>query len=124
MSGLPNDVETAWMEARRSFGAGAYTASEVMCRKILMHVAVDKAGADEGKDFVTYVKALDDQGYVPTGMKHVVESIRSRGNVANHELPASTDEDATTTMVVTEHLLRSVYELPEMIPTPTTSPAP
>src|SRR5437588_1275317 len=42
---LPNDVERAWREARTSHAVAAYTASEVMCRKILMHLAVDVAGS-------------------------------------------------------------------------------
>ncbi|EEF78683.1 hypothetical protein MDMS009_2856 [Methylophaga thiooxydans DMS010] len=32
----------------------AYTAAELICRKILMHVAADK-GADEGKSFAAYL---------------------------------------------------------------------
>jgi hypothetical protein len=42
---LPEDVAQAWREAGLAHSAGAYTASEMMCRKILMHVAVDRAGS-------------------------------------------------------------------------------
>jgi hypothetical protein len=111
---LPADVDHAWREARSAFSVAAYTASEMMCRKILMHVAVDKAGAPAGKSFVEYVDTLDTAGYITTGLKGVVDIMRKRGNGANHELPASTEEEARTTLAVTEHLLRSVYELPSL----------
>jgi DNA-directed RNA polymerase subunit RPC12/RpoP len=109
---LTSDVESAWQEVRVAYGAGAYTASEMMCRKILMHIAVDVAGAKEGKQFTEYVRALDDAGYIPTGLKAVVDQVRERGNGANHELDASTKSDSLTTLQITEHLLKSIYELP------------
>lgn len=42
---LPVAVDRAWREARTSHAVAAYTASEMMCRKILMYLAVDKANA-------------------------------------------------------------------------------
>lgn len=109
---VPDDVGIAWREAVDSYGAGAYTAAEIMCRKILMHVAVDEAGASEGKSFIEYVDKLDSEGYIAKGLKAKVDEIRQRGNVANHKLPASTAEIALKTLSVTRHLLVSIYELP------------
>jgi hypothetical protein len=86
----------------------------MMSRKILMHLAVDVAKAKEGQTFKDYLKALSDKGYITTGLEPVVDSVRERGNAANHELPASTKEKATATLSVVEHLLRSVYELPSL----------
>lgn len=113
---LPVDVEGAWREVRTTHAVAAYTASEMMCRKILMHLAVDKAGAAPGKSFVEYVDALDGAGYMAPGMKPVIDTIRQRGNVANHDLPASGEQESLTTMAVTEHLLRTIYELPGLVP--------
>jgi hypothetical protein len=106
---LPADVQQAWQEARVAHAVAAYTAAEIMCRKILMHLAVDVAEAAAGETFASYVDALDSKGYITTGMKPTVDTIRQRGNVANHELPASTEHDSLTTLGVTEHLLNSVY---------------
>jgi hypothetical protein len=117
---LPVDVDTAWREVRTSHAVAAYTASEMMCRKILMHLAVDKAGATPGKKFVDYIDALDAAGYMAPGMKPVVDTVRKRGNVANHELPASGEQESLTTMAVTEHLLRTIYELPGLVPSAST----
>lgn len=115
---LPDDVATAWEEARISHGAGAYTASEIMCRKILMHLAVDVANAPSGKNFTEYIDCLDSARYIVPGWKPVVDAIRKRGNVANHDLPASTDREALTTLKLTEQLLRIVYETPRLVDGP------
>src|SRR6476660_7040889 len=59
---LPLDVDSAWREAVDAFNAGAFTAAEIMCRKILMHVAVDVAKSPEGQNFVQYIKRPRQQG--------------------------------------------------------------
>ena len=46
------------------------------------------------------------------GLKPVVDQIRNRGNKANHELPASSEQESIATMTITQHLLSGVYELP------------
>lgn len=112
---LPEDVATAWREAGLSFAAGAYTGSEILCRKILMHVAVERASSQPGKKFVDYIDDLDGAGLITAGLKPVVDLVRQRGNAANHDLAASSVNDAAQTMRITEHLLRGVYELPELI---------
>lgn len=108
---LPADVESAWREVRTAHAVAAYTAAEMMCRKILMHVAVDVGVSEPGKGFTQYVSDLDAAGYVTTGLRPVVAQIRDRGCIANHELPASTETDSETTIRITEHLLRGVYGL-------------
>lgn len=113
---LPADVERAWQEARTAHAVAAYTASEMMSRKILMHIAVDAAAAKPGESFSAYVDALDGAGYIAPGLKAVVDVIRTRGNGANHELPASTEDDSLRTLGIVEHLLRTMYELPGLVP--------
>lgn len=109
---LPADVEGAWREVRTAYSVAAYTASEMMCRKILMHIAVGVAGGSSGESFVRYLDDLDRAGYIMTSLRNTVDRVRTRGNVANHELPASTEDDALATLTVTDHLLRGIYELP------------
>jgi Domain of unknown function (DUF4145) len=111
---MPADVAAAWQEARLAHGVGAYTAAEIMCRKILMHIAVDVAGSPPGKTFVEYVNHLESQGYILVGLKPVVDQVRARGNKANHELPASTEQESLTTLKITEHLLAGIYDLPNL----------
>jgi hypothetical protein len=58
IEGLPNVIQDAYQEARRCMSVNAYTASELMCRKLLMHMAVDK-GAKEGLNFTDYLAHLE-----------------------------------------------------------------
>src|SRR5690606_32458313 len=85
IEGLPKDVSVAYDEARRCLSVSALTAAEGMCRKILMHVAVDK-GAKEGDTFASYIDYLGQQGYVTPPMKNWVTLIKDHGNEANHKL--------------------------------------
>jgi hypothetical protein len=105
-------VAKAWREARTAHAVAAYTAAEMMLRKILMHVAVDVAGSKSGEQFLSYVDDLEGAGYITPGLKPVIDKLRRRGNIANHELPASTEDDSLTTLTITEYLLRGIYEMP------------
>jgi hypothetical protein len=102
-------------EARLSTAAGAYTAAVLACRKILMHIAVER-GAEAGKTFVAYVEHLKTAGYVPPGGEVWVDYIRTRGNEANHEILVMTEEDALALITFVEMLLRIIYEFPSMVP--------
>src|SRR5689334_9357790 len=42
---LPSEVEKAYLEARSCLSVNAATACELICRKILMHIAVEKGAA-------------------------------------------------------------------------------
>lgn len=125
IQGLPPDVEAAYEEARRCFSVNAYTAAEGLCRKILMHVAVDK-GSSEGDTFATYISHLEQQGYVTPPMKPWVALIREHGNKAQHELKPPDKQRAEGTLLFTAQLLRSVYEMGYMagqfVPSPSGKP--
>lgn len=110
IEGLPNDVADAYKEARRCMSVNAFTAAELLCRKILMHVAVDK-GAKEGDTFAGYIRYLEEDGYVTPPMKHWVDLIKKHGNDATHKLPQSDQERAKGTIQFAAQLLRSVYEM-------------
>lgn len=72
---LPEDIERAWQEARTAHAVAAYTASEMMLRKILMHVAVDKAKSKAGQTFASYVQDLENNGYL-TAAHPIIESLK------------------------------------------------
>jgi len=110
IDGLPKDVEDAYEEARKNASIGSFTSCELMCRKILMHVAVDK-GADPGKNFAHYLTYLENSGYVTPPMKPWVDQIRKNGNVATHDLPATDRARALDTLSFTAQLLRAIYEM-------------
>lgn len=113
IEGLPEDVAAAYNEARRAIGVGALTAGELVCRKILLHVAVDK-GAPEGQTFVEYLDHLEAAGYVTPPMRPWVELIRTHGNESTHALPSPTQDRALGTLMFTAELLRLTYEMGHM----------
>ena len=83
--GIGNDIEALYKEARQSFAANAFTGAVMLCRKILMNVAVDKK-AKKGRPFAEYVKWLVDRGYVPTGsgrMGGIHQESRKRSEPSN-----------------------------------------
>jgi hypothetical protein len=108
--GLPNDISGAYDEARRCMSVSALTACELICRKILMHVAVEK-GAKEGETFASYLSHLESQGYITPPMRGWVDLIRQHGNKATHVLEASDKNRAESTLMFTAELLRLIYEM-------------
>ncbi|MFY9966044.1 MAG: DUF4145 domain-containing protein [Nitrososphaeraceae archaeon] len=110
VEGLPKQVIDAYEEGRKCHAVGAYTACELICRKILMHVAVDK-GAQEGKGFAEYIDYLESNQYVTPSMKSWVNLIRVHGNVATHKLDSPDQSRAESTLMFTAELLRLIYEM-------------
>jgi len=113
IQGLPSEVEASYNEARRCMEVNAYTAAELISRKILMHVAADK-GAKEGESFVAYLTYLEEQGYVTPPMKGWVDLIRQHGNKSTHKLDSPEQKRARSTVMFTAELLRLVYEMEYM----------
>ena len=114
---LPAEIESLFTEARAATAAGAYTAAVLTCRKILMHIAVEKR-ADENKNFLEYVTYLIGKGYAPPNSKDWIDYIRTRSNEANHQIVLMKTEDATALVTFIEMLLRFIYELPGSVPAP------
>jgi len=112
--GLPEEVESLYREARDCTSAKAYTSAVLTCRKILMHVAVEK-GADEGKKFIEYVDYLSANSYIPPDGKAWVDHIRTKANEANHEIVIMSTSEADDLVAFTEMLLRLIYEFPHRL---------
>lgn len=117
VEGLPPGIGTAYSEARDCMGVRAFTAAELLCRKLLMYVAVEK-GAPEKDDrgralpFVKYLDHLKDDGYITPTMDAWVGLIREHGNDAAHDLDPPSEDRAKSTVLFTAELLRVVYEMP------------
>lgn len=110
IAGLPNDTAEVYEEARRSMSVSAFTGSELICRKILMYVAVEK-GAKEGESFAFYLEHLEKEGYITPPMKTWVDLVRKHGNIAAHILEKSDQNRAESTLMFTAELLRIIYEM-------------
>jgi ribosomal protein S27AE len=110
LQGLPPDIATAYNEARKCLGISALSACSMMCRKILMHVAIEK-GAQTNQRFEQYVDYLQGQGFISPTMKPWVDSIRRLGNEGAHDLEAPTMLAAESALIFAGELLRVVYEM-------------
>lgn len=114
-------VEEVYTEARSCMSVNSFTAATLLCRKILMTVAVAN-DAPHNQTFVTYVDYLVKNGFVPPNGKTWVDAIRTKGNEATHEIPQIAKEDAERIMVFTTHLLKFNYELAGMAAPPPPKP--
>jgi len=110
LEGLPSEVNEAYEEARKCFSINAYTACELLCRKILMHIAVDK-GAEEGKSFKEYIDYLEAEKYITPGIKGWADIIRQNGNKSTHKIEKPDEGRAKATFMFTMELLRIIYEM-------------
>ncbi len=110
LEGLPEEIEAAYQEARCCFSINAFTACELVCRKILMHVGVDK-GAEEGQSFISYLDYLEEQGYITPIIKEWADLIREIGNQSTHELIPPDENRTKATLMFTMELLRIIYEM-------------
>ena len=107
-------VENLYNEARDCTSVGSYTAAVLLCRKLLMNIAVQH-GAKEGDSFVSYVNYLEESGYVPPNGRRWVDTIRKKGNEATHEIALMSEKDAQQIIIFVEMLLRFIYEFPSML---------
>jgi hypothetical protein len=111
---LPPTIEPIYQEARLCTQVQAYTACVLACRKILMHVAVEKK-APENQTFIQYVEYLAKNNYIPPDGKDWVDHIRKKGNEANHEIVIMSQDEAFELLSFVEMLLKFVYEFPARI---------
>ena len=117
---LPPEIEQLYEEARSAVSNGAPTAAVLCCRKLLMHVAVDRK-AEEGKSFQYYVAYLADNHFIPAGAREWVDQIRTQSNEANHQIVLKTRKEAEDLIDFVEMLLKVVYEYPARAKSKSTS---
>lgn len=115
--GLEDETAVTWKEARICLGAGAHTASVMMCRKLLMHMAVTeglpkKDSNDRAPNFFQCIEHLQIEGVITKRNRAWADRIKDIGNEANHDLASIDEQQASTVAKFTFQLLREVYELP------------
>lgn len=118
--GVRGEELAAWTEARQCLGVGAYTASVMMCRKLLLHVAVAQGlAAKDAKgrapSFMDAVNHLQDEGVITKRMRPWIDRIKDVGNEANHEIKPIDEATALDVAAFTEQLLRLTYEMDALV---------
>ena len=112
---LPKEIEALYQEARKAAAASANTGAVLLCRKLLMNIAVNLK-APPGLKFIEYVEYLAKEGYVPPNGQGWVDHIRKKGNEATHEIMLMNAGDAQELIAFAEMLLKFIYEFPKKIP--------
>ncbi len=107
----PEELRKLFEESAMAFAAGAYTASSMVSRKILMVCACHE-GDEEGKKFVQYVDFITDRVLVFPRAKDAIKRIKDIGNDANHEVCFVSREDAERALSIVRYMLTTVYSLP------------
>jgi len=107
-------VAQLYTEARYCTSYGAFTSAAMLCRKVLMHVAVS-LGAKPNQTFKEYVDYLDREGYTPPKGKDWVDDIRNKGNEANHEIRIVSEDEAQRTLYFTGLVLQLIYSAPHYL---------
>jgi hypothetical protein len=107
----PNDLRELYEEAAKSYSASAFTASAMLCRKMLMECACHE-GDQEGKNFTQYVDFIVQHVLTMPKARATIEAIRSIGNEANHKVQFVAEPDARKAMEIATYLLQAVYSIP------------
>lgn len=112
---LPKSVEALYEQARLGARIGAYNACVMVCRVLLMHVAVERE-AKAGNGFVSYIDYLIEHQDITPSMRPLARYVRDIGTTANHTVEILTEQDADRTLHLTSALLKQVYEYPKHLP--------
>ena len=108
---LPDNIKEIYNEARTCISQECYTSTAMICRKIIMHVAVDK-GAAPDKNFAYYVNYIKSNHFVPPNSDSWIDPIREKGNEANHEIEPISASAAKGILTFTHYMLLFIYEMP------------
>jgi hypothetical protein len=115
LTGLPANVKRFYDEARRTATVEAWDGVALLCRTLLLHVAVEAASAPQRASFEEAVDALQNGGWIPPTGRPWVDQVRAVGNKAAHKADPVTRDEATMIMRFVELLLANVYEAPAML---------
>ncbi len=117
--GTPSAEKKVWEEVRDCLAVGAYNASAMLCRKLLLHLVFthersqDPGATARNINFAQAVQYLVDRGVITAAYGPLATEIRNIGNRANHELPDITRDEARKIALFTHHMFVSVYEMPK-----------
>jgi hypothetical protein len=107
----PAELAQLYEEGAKSFAAGAYTASSMLSRKILMVCACERGDSD-GKKFVEYVDFITQTVLSFAPARTAIDAIRTIGNDANHDVAFVTQDDARRALSIVTYMLNTIYSLP------------
>jgi len=113
----PQELADLFDEGARAYAGSAFTATSMVCRKVLMACACheqQKSGTapEEGKPFKYYVDYIAEKVLTYPSAKTAIDAIREIGNDANHHLQFVAQADAKRSLKIVQRLLDAIYALP------------
>lgn len=121
--GVAGNELAVWREVRACLASGANSAAVLLCRKLLLHMAVEhglpaKNDKDRAPGFVECVDHLQAVGVMTSHMRPWVERVKDVGNEATHELVTISAPNALMVATFTEQLLVLAYEMDALMQGP------
>lgn len=108
----PPDYVRFFQEAARCFSSDFFTATAMLCRRLLM-VCACEYGAKERQGFEYYVDHLVDEVVKDEATRESLNGMRKIGNYANHRLEEVTKEGAAFALESVKHLLTLLFSAPK-----------
>ena len=94
-------------EADSCFSAGYYSATAMLCRKIIMNIAVTKFNYPGNKNFSEYIQCMKANNDIGTPLVSRLHDILRIGNDANHEIPTMDSDKAKETLELSADFLQA-----------------
>jgi len=107
----PDELGQLFNEGVTCFAAGAFTASSMISRKLLMVCACNEGDTD-GKSFASYVNFITHNVLNYPKARDAIDKIRDIGNDANHDVAFVNEGDARLSLQIVYYMLNSIYSLP------------
>ena len=110
VTGVEDNVRDLFEEARKCISTESYTAVAMLCRKLLMNIAVDH-GAEKNKKFQEYVEYIQAKNLVSKSAEELLTEIKDIGNDANHEISQVSKEQANQIIELTNEIINQIYRV-------------
>jgi hypothetical protein len=111
ISKLPDELRSLLDEVYTALQAGSRTLATMGARSVLDMVILERVG-DRGS-FKRKLEAMVAEGWVGLHDKDILYAALNAGNAAIHRGHIPTDSELTTVMNIVEHMLNSIYILPD-----------
>lgn len=111
VAGLPDNIAHVYHEARKAISVQMHTSCELLCRKILVAVAVDKgAKGKTTRNHKTCIRYLVRKGHVAGLETGMASFVRLAGNQSTHEIRSPSLDRAEQTLKFTAMVLKRMYD--------------
>lgn len=108
---LPEDIRTLYEEARSCVSVGAYNAAAMVCRKIILHVAVEHGLPNP--DYGAFKKAVEhifDNHLMPAPARVWIDVLKDIGNDASHKIELVDSQVAELAIQFCQQMLENVFQ--------------